>query len=165
MPLSSVQQYCKNIIDGLWIPGMPGGLEAYITPPTVADLDGPKAFVLGARMRVNRQTMPRVAGFKHLAWSVDVYLVYETDPDSPTVDIEFPQVVDAVMAAFWSTTIPVAIDANGQVVAEGTPGSSQILNTGEDMDLEYLPEHVPATLRMLYYVARLGVDVYEAVQA
>lgn len=174
MPLSSVQQYTKSIIDGLWVPGTSRTIEAYITPPTVDDLDGPKAFVLGGRLRTSRQTMPRRAGFKHLAWVVDVYLSYETNPDSPTVDVEFPQIVDTVMAAFWSATIPTFIDANGRPITEGPdggpvlvgpPGSSQILNTGEDFELEYPPERVPATLRMLYYTARLGIDIYEAVQA
>lgn len=173
MPLSSVQQYCRNIIDGLWVPGAATTIDAYITPPPLEELDGPKAFVLGARLRTDRQTTPRRAGFKHLAWTVDVYLSYETNPDSPTVDTEFPEIVDAVMAAFWSTTIPVFIDANGRPITDagggpvfqGPQGSSQILNTGEDFELEYPPERVPATLRMLYYTARLGIDIYEAVQA
>lgn len=165
MPLNSVQHYVRNIIDGLNVPGATAPLEAYITPPTVDNLDAPKAFVQGARLRGSRQTAPRRAGFKHLAWVVDVYLSYETNPDSPTVDSEFPQIVDAVMAAFWTTTIPTFIDPLGNPVGAAVPGCSQILNIGEDFELEYPPERVPATLRMLYYTARLGIDIYEAVQA
>jgi hypothetical protein len=119
-------------------------------------------------MRGSRQTAPRGQGFKHLAWTVDVYLSYETNPDSPTVDTEFPSIVDAVMAQLWSRTTPLFVDPAGNPVPPGTPpppGATQVLNTGEDFEFEYPPEHVPATLRMLYYTARLGVDLYEAVQA
>lgn len=170
MPLTSVQLYCKSIIDGLVVPGAPAPIEAFVTPPTVMNLDAPVAFVQGARLRVNRQAAPRRAGFKHLAWTVDVFLSYETNPDSTTVDVEFPQIVDAVMAAFWTTTIPTFIDSLGNPItvplgSTAPAGSSQILNTGEDLELEYPPERVPATLRMLYYTCRLGIDIYEAVQA
>lgn len=169
MPLNSVQQYCRNILDGLFIPGATGPLQAYITAPMPGTLDAPIAIVQGARLRTNRQTAPRRAGYKHLAWVVDVFLAYETTPDSETVDSEFAQIVDAVMAAFWSAPIPTFVDPQGNAVGTDPalvpPGSSQVLNTGEDFELEYPPERAPATLRMLYYVARLGVDVYEAVQA
>lgn len=165
MPLTSVQLYCKSIIDGLMVPGASAPIEAYITPPVVSDLNAPVAIIQGARLRTNRQTAPRRAGFKHLAWMVDVYLSYETKPDSPTVDTEFPQIVDGVMAAFWSATIPTFIDPLGNPCPGTVPNASQILNTGEDFELEYPPERVPATLRMLYFTARLGIDIYEAVQA
>lgn len=169
MPLTSVQLYCKNIINQLLIPGATVPLDAYVTPPVLSDLDAPIAVVQGARMRANRQTAPRRAGFKHLAWTVDVYVAYETKADSETVDLEFPQIIDAVMAAYWSVSIPTFIDPLGNVLDANPdplpPGSSQILNTGEDLELEYPPERVPATLQMLYYTARIGVDIYEAVQA
>jgi len=169
MPLTSVQLYCKHIIDGLLIPGATAPLVAYVTPPTLSDLDGPVAIVQGARLRANRQTAPRRAGFKRLQWVVDVYLAYETTPDPETNDLEFPTIVDTVMAAYWKTEIPTFIDPLGNTIGtnpEVIPdGSSQILNTGEDFELEYPPEHVPASMQMLYYSARLGVDIYEAVHA
>lgn len=169
MPLTSTQLYVKNIIDGLLVPGATAPIEAFVTPPAVYELNAPVAFVQGARLRVNRQTAPRRAGFKRLAWVVDVYLSYETNPDSETVDTEFPQIVDAVMAAFWKAPIPTFIDSLGNVLGTNPDpvpdGSSQIWNTGEDMELEYPPERLPATVRMLYYTARLGIDLEEVVQA
>lgn len=165
MPLASVQLYVKNLIDGIPVLGAGVNIEAFVTPPVLDNLDGPKAYIQGGRVRVGRQTMPRIKGFKHLAWVVDVYLSYLTNPDSTTVDQEFAQIIDTVMADLWTTTIPVLIDQNGVVCEQGTPNCSQILNTGENLELEYPPERVPASLRMLYYTARLGVDVYEAVQA
>lgn len=172
MPLSSVQQYIQKQLDGLPMPaGMPN-LEAYITPPTVEDIDGPRAYVWASRMRARRQTGPRInayatgPGFKHLDWTIDVYLTYETTPDTETVDVDFPSICDAVMTKLWTTTMPTFIDANGNVSPTPPAGSnSQIVAVGEEFDFEYPPERVPATLRMLYFTARFGFNVYEAVQA
>lgn len=165
MPLTSVQLYAQSVINQLAIPGTTQTVQAYVTPPTVSNLDNPVAVIEGSRLTGRRQTAPRTYGFKHLAWVVDVYLAYLTNPDSPTIDTEFPQVIDAVMAAYWSVSMPLAIDGAGNRVDPGTAGSSQILAIGEDFELEYPPERTPASLRMVYYVARLGLDVYEAVQA
>lgn len=173
MPLTSLQLYTRSIIDGLVIgDGIPA-VEAFITPPPVDKMDAPKAYVWGGRLRAGRQTTPRKAGFKHLAWTLDIYLSYGTSAKSPTVDTQFPSIVDAVMAAFWSVTTPTFVTPQGAPwaappgasVATPPDGSSQVLNMGEDFELEYPPERAPATLRMLYYTARLGLDVYEAVQA
>lgn len=160
MPLNSVQLFVQGLLDGLAIPGSTQMLEAYVTPPTVDELDNPKAYVWGGRLRGTRQSMPRGQGFKKLNWNVDVWLTYETNPDSPTVDQEFPLIVDAVMNKVWTTPL------NDTFITDPTTGvRSQILAIGEDFDFEYPPERVPATLRMLYYTARLGLNVYEAIQA
>jgi hypothetical protein len=153
------------MLDGLPIPGTTQTLEAFITPPTVSDLNNPMAFVWGARLSVNRQTAPRGPGFKTLKWIVDVYLAYETNPNSPTVDIEFPSIIDAVMAKTWVATMPTYIDSNGVPIQQEEPGSSQMLSIGESHELEYPPERTPATLRTLYFGARIGFDVLEVVQA
>jgi hypothetical protein len=130
-----------------------------VTPPTIEDLDAPTAYIWAGRLRIKRQTMPRGAGFKHLAWMVDIYLAYETNPDSPTVDQEFPVIVDAVMNKLWTTQTPL-------IITDPVTGQeSQLLNVGEDFQFEYPPERTPATLRMLYYSARIGMELYEAVQA
>lgn len=159
MPLNSVQEYVLGLLDGLQIPGGGASLEAYITPPVVEDIDNPKAYILGSRLRGRRQTAPRGPGFKYLAWVVDIYITYETIPDSPTVDNEMALIIDAIMNKTWMTTMPLFITDSVTGV------KSQILAIGEDFELEYPPERTPATLRMLYYAARLGLDVYEAVQA
>lgn len=168
MPLNSVQQYVANALNGLALPLSPTGpLEAYITPPTIEDLDRPKAYVWGGRMRGRRQTAPRTtttvnglnSGYKRLDWTVDVYLAYETNPDSPTLDQEFPTIVDAVMQRLW--TLPMTT-----VITDPTTGvQSEIISIGEEWNFEMHPERTPNTLRMLYYSARIGFDVYEAVQA
>lgn len=159
MPLNSVQLYVKGLLDELQIPGLTVALEAYVTPPVVEDIDRPKAYVMASRGRVKRQTAPRGPGFKRLDWTVDVYVTYETIPDSDTVDQEMPLIIDAICTKLWTTTMPLFIE-------DPTTGQrSQILQIGEEFDIEYPPERTPATLRMLYFVARIGFDVYEAVQA
>lgn len=177
MPLASVQLYVQKQLDGLEMPAGIPELTAYVTPPTVEDLDGPRAYVWAGRMRAKRQTMPRVnintqgSGYKHLDWTIDVYLTFETTPDTDTIDTDFPQIIDAVMTKLWTTAMPVFIDDLGNVIpgpygpTAPAGARSQILQVGEDFEFEYPPERVPATLRMLYFVARFGFTVYEAVQA
>ncbi len=162
MPLNSCQIYVQGLLDGLAIPGQAQPLQAYITPPTVEDVDGPRAYIWGGRMRGRRQTAPRGipphAGFKRLDWVVDVYLVDMELPDDPGLDQTFPVLVDAVMRQTWTTVMPTYI-------TDPTTGVlSQILQIGEDFELEYPPERTPATLRTLWYSCRLGLNVYEAVQ-
>jgi hypothetical protein len=159
MPLNSVQLYVQSLLNELEIPGLTVRLESYVTPPVVEDIDRPKAYVLASRGRVRRQTAPRGPGYKWLDWTVDVYVTYETVPDSDTVDQEMPLIIDAVCTKLWTTTMPLSI-------TDPTTGQrSQILQVGEEFDIEFPPERTPATLRMLYYVARIGFSIYEAVQA
>jgi hypothetical protein len=163
VPLNSIQQHCLTVIDGLQIPGSPDTLTASIQPPNFDDLDGPRAFIWGGRMRGERQTAPRGeaprAGFKRLNWSVDVWLSYLTTPDADDVDQAFPLIIDAVMSAFWATTMPTFITdpVTGLV--------SQLLQIGEEFELEAPTARATQTQRLLYYTALLSLDVYEAVQA
>jgi hypothetical protein len=162
-PLNSVQQFVANIVNGIQVPTITKPIEAFITPPTVEDIDGPKAYIWGARNRGRRQTMPRGiaphAGFKRLDWTVDIYLVYETTPDDPLIDQAFPLIIDSVLAKLWTTTMP-------QIITDPTSGQvSQIQSIGEEWELEYPPERTPATLRMIWYSSRIAMDVLEIVQA
>jgi hypothetical protein len=174
VPLNSVQLYVKGLLDGITIPG-PGTesssiLQAYVTPPVLEDLDGPRSYIWGGRQRVRRQTMPRTqpnnvvtAGFKQFDYTLDIYLSYLTNPNDALVDQEFPILVDTVLSTLWNTTMPVFIDSTGNVVSTGGTGISQILSIGEEWDLEYPPEKTPATLRMLYYTCRIAMYIQEAV--
>lgn len=155
--LNSVQLYFKSFLDGLPV-GNGQTLTTYIVPPPVDDLDGPRGYVWASRMRGARQTMPRGAGFKKLGWNVDVYLSYETVPDEVDVDQQFPLIVDAVLWKLSTVVMPTFI------TDPTTERQSQILSIGEEFELENPPERVPATLRMLYFMARIGFQVYEAVQ-
>lgn len=163
MPLNSVQLKVQEILQGLALPGWSQTLQCFITPPVVQDLSGPVAYVWGGKMTGARLAMPRGAGFKKLTWTVQVYLAYETTPDdpeappsgAPSVDQAFPLAVDAVMTALWTTPMPVAL------IDPTTNVTTQMVSIGEQFDLEYPPVHTPATLRMLYFAARLNLQVQE----
>lgn len=177
MPLNSVQLYVRSLLDGIPIPSPHNDavpLEAYITPPTLEDLDGPRAFIWGGRQRVHRQTMPRTqpndpstAGFKYFDYTIDIYLSYLTNPNDDYIDQEFPMFIDAVCSVLWNTTMPIFIDPSGAPVDNGsqTDQDSQVLSIGEEWELEYPPEKTPATLRMLYYTCRIAMRLQEAVKA
>jgi hypothetical protein len=139
VPLNSVQALCKAVLDGLPFPGSTKALKA------------------------DRQTGPRgkpgQAGYKRLRWDVDVWLVMLTNPNNSMVDQQFPLLLDAVMAAFWSTEMPTWI------TDETTGLATQVLSIGEDYRMEYAPVHAPQTQRMLFYDAHLRLSIYEAVQA
>lgn len=173
MPLMSTQYYLQGLLNGLVVPGVGKPLVAYVTPPIVDKLSGPKAYVWGGTLAVSRQSGNRgpagAAGFKKLMWDADVWLIYLTNPNDASVDTEFPQVVDAVMAQLWSTRIPLWITALGvpipPPVTDPPAGASQVLEIGEEFRMEYSPVHTPASNRMLFYSARLSLQIYEAVQA
>lgn len=159
--LNSVQHYVQGIINGLVVPGSTGKIEAWIQPPALEPLDGPKAYVWGGKMRKRRQTVPRGRGFQQLDWIVDIFLAYETVSDTTndsTVDQEFPLIVDAVMDALAATPMPLFI-------TDPTTGKqTQVTSIGEELDLEYPQEKAPATDRLLYYVCVIGAHVTEVVQ-
>lgn len=165
MPLNSVQLYVQSVLSGISIPGQSSPLQVYITPPVVDDVNGPRAYIWAGRLDpARRQTAPRGPAFKELNWLLDIYLNYETNPDDPVsgtggVDSEFPLVVDAVMAATWTTAMPVFI------TDPVTGVLSQILSIGESFRMDYPPERTPATLRMLWYSTVITMDVMEVVQA
>lgn len=176
MPLNSVQLYVHRLLDGLTIPGPPGvlssTLDAYITPPTLDDMDNPKAYIWGGRQRARRQAMPRATnftqstgGFKYLDYTLSIYLKYLTNPQDPEVDQEFPIFIDTVLYQLWNTTMPIFIDSQGNRVSVGGENISQITSIGEEWDLDYPPEMTPATQRMLLYGCRIAMTLQEVIQA
>jgi hypothetical protein len=171
VPLYSCQLYVQGLLNNLPVPGVTGqNLLAQIRPPTIQNLNGPVAFVWGGMLQVDRQSGPRGpaghAGFKHLGWEISTWIVYLTNPDAPTADTAFPQLLDAVMATMWSSPTTLLIDQNGVPTTQGSnPNVTQLLGVGEDFRMDYSPLHTPATNRMLYYSARFDWVIYEAVQA
>jgi hypothetical protein len=175
MSVNAVQQYMLGLLDGLAVPGQGKPMDFYVTPPALQDMDGPHGYITGARVSAKRQTAPRqkylgstsTAGYKTYPWKVEIYLVYETAANNnPTADVEFPAILDAVIDVVELTQMPQWIDSNGVPVPTNTPipGGSQIDAIGESWTLDFPPERTPATLRMLWYVALLTVDVLEVRQ-
>lgn len=166
--LASIQQYVKGILDGTEIPvqGIPA-LTAWVTPPALEQADGPRAYVWGGDVAIGRQTAPRGPGFKKFPWSVDVWLAYLTTPDDGLETEPFPAVIDAVLLALMTTTMPLFIDAQGNPVGPNATSQTdtQIQSIGESMRLQYPPERMVGPMQMLWYTAQLRVDVLEVVQA
>lgn len=159
MPLNSVQLYMQGLLDQLAVPGGSDVIKAWITPPAVEALNGPKAYVWGGHVHEGRKTMPRGPGFRELPWMIEVWLTYETNTNVANLDQKFPLIIDAVWNKVWTTPM-------GTFITDPTTGvKSQIAAVGEETELEYPPERVPATLRMVLYTALLRVSVKEIVQA
>jgi hypothetical protein len=160
VPLASVQDYCLNILQGLPVPwdGIPA-VTAYITPPAPGAFNGPIALIAGARMQASRQTMPRGMGFKNLIWTVEVYLHYQSPPTAPNLDQIFPLIVDTVMTAMWTTTMPKPIED------PTTDAPSSVMSIGERFTLDYPPVRTANKSQTYVYVARIQFEVKELLQA
>lgn len=166
--LDSVQHYVHGLLDGLVIPvtQMPP-LTAWLTPPVLEQADGPRAYVWGGSLPIDRQTAPRGPGFKKFPWTVDVYLAYLTTPDDGLGAEPMPKIIDAVLRLFMTTTMPLFIDAGGNPVGPNATSSTdtQIQGIGEAPRLEYPPEKMVGPMQMLWYTALIKLDVLEVVQA
>lgn len=157
--LSSVQNYAKGIVDGLIMPpGVPGPMVARVTAPAVEKMKEPRAYVWGGRLAARRQSAPRGAGFMKFLWVIDIYVAFLDTPDDAFQNEPFPLVLDAVMKAFMTATMPVLIDPLGNVLtaASGSASDTQIQAVGEQFDLEYPPERTVNALRQAWYSARIG---------
>lgn len=167
-------QYVKNQLQGTVVTGQNLPMISYVTPPVMDNVGGaPKAYVWAGTADGSRQTMPRGAGFRKIAWPIDIYLQYETNPNRPTVngvgiDNQFPLIVDAILTTLWSVTpMPTFIDGNGNVIGTTyvpSVGATQLHFVAENWRLVYPTERTPNTLRMLWYSAQLTVDVVEVIQ-
>lgn len=164
-----------GLLDGLPVPGQAKPMDFYVQAPTLQDMDGPHGYISGARVSASRQAGSRqkylgssnTAGYRQYPWQVEIYLVYETTGDNnPTVDIEFPSILDAVTDVVELAQMPQWIDRNGVPIPTNTPMpyATQIDAVGERWSLDYPPDRTPATLRMLWYVALLTVNVLEVKQ-
>lgn len=167
MPLGSVQKYCRNLINGTVMPsGVPGPLEAWITPPVAEKLKAPKAYVWGGHVTSGRQSAPRGAGFKKRPWIIDLWLAYMDTPDNALANEPFADVIDTVIDVFETAVMPVLIDRQGKVVSQdaATASCTQLQAVGESWTLDYPPEKTVVSLRQVWYSAHVGMDVLEVIQ-
>lgn len=159
MSLNAVQLHVLSLLNGITVPGQSDTLTAYVTPPVVEALDGPRAYIWGGTGREQRRSAPRGYGFKRVNWSVDTFLVYETDSESSDLDETFPLILDAVMGALRAAPMPT------QLTDPTTGAVSQMTAIGEDFTIEMPPERLLSPPRLLYYAARVTTTVTEDVQA
>lgn len=159
MPLNSITQYMKDQLADLPIPGGGQTLTTYITPPTPGKLSGPLAFVGDCTAHVDRESMPRGAGFKNLIWTVQIYLAYTSSPKNSSIDSQFPLIVDAIMTKLWTTTI------NMKITDTTTQQVSWVMAVGEKFGFQKPRVRTVGSNQTLFYAARLDAEVRELLQA
>jgi hypothetical protein len=101
MPLNTVQQYSKGILDGTPMPLGLAPLAAYITPPNPGTAEVPTLFIWDAEGDERRETMPRAkpvtagtllttGAFKFLEHKLEMYVTMVDYSDDIQVDSNFP---------------------------------------------------------------------------
>jgi len=141
MTINATQVWIQQYINQLPLPGGIPPLTAYITPPDPNDeADIPAAYVwpsTGDESRSNSGpmagTVPRntgpgtPSGWKSIAHSMDIWLVFFGQDDDPASDTLFPAIVDTVMARLRTSPDPaLAVDTY-------TQAQSWLVDIGEKM--------------------------------
>jgi hypothetical protein len=169
MPLNTVHEYLRRMLDGTQIPGTAGVLEAFITPPDPETEPTPKAYVWGSLADENRMASPRIpengditqAGWKQLDHKLDVWLVWfsDEDTDTRTISVAFPAVVDFVAKILRESPDPAK-------VADPLTGmESELLDIGERMTIDMYPPRATADQRILRYDAKFQLTILETFQS
>jgi len=164
--LDSVQHYVHGLLDGLAMPqGVPGPLVAWITPPVQEKVKEPRAYIWGAEVDASQQTAPRGPGGFQFPWLIDIYAIYQDNPDDARKNEPFPKVITAIMKMFMTTPMPLFIDEDGNPVGPNATSATdtQIQAIGTRMRLTYPPEKMVQSMRQVWYTQLLRVDVKEVV--
>lgn len=162
-----MQTYLAGLVNGLTVPLQTNVLDCFITPPALQDMNGPHAYVWGGRVHVGRQTAPRgvapASGFKSYPWKMSMWVVYESaatvaGQTNPTIDNEFPVILDTITNTLSAATMPLIVQD------PTTEQYSQISMVAEEWDLDYPTARLPETMRLLWYAALFTIMIQEYVQ-
>jgi hypothetical protein len=171
MPINAAQTYLQQLLDQMAMPlsGVPP-LAAYITPPDPnVEAEAPTAYIwpsTGDESRDSRKggTVPRntgpgtPSGWKNIAHSLNVYVVWFMQDDDELADTAFPSIVDAIM--FQLRTAPNPAPA----IDPFTQQQSWLLDIGENMTYR-IDLRAVADQRYNRYDALITVPVAEVFQA
>jgi len=160
VPLNTVQQLLKGVLDQLQLPGSAGVLTAYISPPNPGNGMDPAVYVWGSTAEDIRRSMPRGLGFRVIKHEIDLWLIWFGPADDQASDVAFPAIVDAVCQRLRVTPMPV-LNAKDPLTGQ----NSNIEMIGERLRWDYSPVHSVEDQRWLVYTARIICDVREQVQA
>lgn len=158
MPLNSVQQYVRALLDGQQSPQQ-APAQAFISPPLPGDADVPQIYVWGGRLQEQRETMPRGGGYKKLHWQVSIWVYMPDVADDAEIDTAFPCLIDAIMDTLRAVPLPVAL--SDPVTAQ----VSSILFVGEQLQVQYGTPRATADQRYIWQNALITADVDELLQA
>ena len=175
MPINTVQQFLRGLLDGLPlnIPGVlpdTNVLNAFITPPNPNDDARPGAYIWGAHGDEKRLAVPRAqpgqlssGGDKQATHNVSIWLVWFGPGADPDADQQFPSIIDAVIGCLRNAQLH---DAVTQLVSDPLTGQqSALLDVGENMSWEYAGVRATADQRYLRFDAIVTVDIVEIFQA
>jgi len=169
MGINTVQGYLQGALNGMTLPLNLGTLAAYVLPPVPGDGGIPTAYIWGSRGVEDRLATPRAAhgapttgGTKELVHQVDVWLVWHGSTEHPQASLQFPAIVDAVLATLRNLPI---LDAQAHATDPATGALSQLMDCGESMGWEYGPAHATEDQRMLRFDAQITVTLHENIQA
>jgi len=170
MPVNTVQQYLKTVLNGQLLPNDLGTLEALITPPNPNDdAVNVTAYIWGSRADEGRRSVPRAqfgnaetGGWKVISHEVDIWLVWFGAADDPDADQQFPTIIDATTAVLRNV---VLLDQTQYAVDPVTGQKSNLLNVGENLNWEYAPVKATVDQRYLRYDARITCSLEEWFQA
>jgi hypothetical protein len=170
MGIAAAQTYVQQLIDQLPMPGALPNLAAYVTPPDPnVDAEAPTAYVWpsdGDESRDSQKggTVPRNtgpgtgSGWKNIAHSMDIWVVWFGADDDDLADITFPGVMDFIMACLrTSPERPLAVDP-------WTQAQSWLVDIGEKMTYN-IKLRALADQRYNRYDGLIVLDFYEIFQA
>jgi hypothetical protein len=157
--LNAVLPYVTGLINDLAIPGSTLTLNASYDPPIQQKLDRPVAYLIPGPSNGDRQTMPRIQGFKKIEWWIEIYLKFLTNPNSASPGAQFSVIIDAILWQYWTT--PMSVFITDAV----TGRQSQITAIGEDFEILPAPVETPSTYRSLLFDSLLRIQVKETIQA
>ena len=173
MGLPSVIAYVQGLLNGLAMPFPSVELAAYITPPdpNVETVILPTLYVLTAEGPEKRLTIPRntgpgaPAGDKTLDHNLQLHVIWmiaNSNPAAPGAadpDLLFSGVIEGVMAALRTSPAPTLI------TDPWTGQQTQLVDTGERMQYQYMPRHSIKNQRMLRYDGLITLPLTELIQA
>lgn len=169
MPLNTVHEYLRRMLDGTQIPGSAGTAEAFIAPPDPETEPTPKFYIWGSTVSEDRMASPRVpengdlaqAGWKEMNHLLDIWLVWfsDEDTDSSTINVAFPAVVDMLAKILRESPDPV------KVSDPLTGMDSELLDIGERMAIDMYPPRAMEDARILRYDAKFQLTILETFQS
>lgn len=169
MPVNTVHNAIKGILDNLILPGEAGTLHCFITPPDPRDDPEPAIYVWAARGPERRQSVPRASpgyqpltqsGWKEIDHTVDGFLTWFGEDSQRNADSNFPAIVDATMQALRNAPDPMYA-----VTDPLTGQQSNLTGIGEKLEYEIGPVRATADQRYLRYDALITIHLFEFFQA
>lgn len=163
MPLNSMQQYVKKLLDGQ-VSAELQPAEVFIAPPNPGDATVPQVFIWGGQLFEERESFPRgqgigTGGRKWLHWTIAIWVVYPDDAEAYDINTAFPALLDAILETLRAASLPVPL-------TDPTTGTaSDIFYIGEQIRMEYATPRATEDQRIIWQSARIDAQVDEMIQA